>query len=320
MNTFSLSQNPSTVAGQSTNDILQMAMQAVTLSPEEEARLIERVSPYAPLTTQLFDLLQEEASYSQMVDGTSSDNVSETIQFIEPPLYGEPLAMTVEQLEGMLSNLPESMRENFRQIIRDAKANYQQDANQIDHVTSTHQTAMLANFQRQSIYRQITPQESETALEKMRELGFSAKQALWVSYNNDVGSLILHAYTRQSVSDQPDPAAMEIDQTQLFPEVATPEAVFDVSSRMIGHGGSESVVQRLAALSSISKKRKGNLPPRSVAILENWLLTHFSCPYPSDEDKSALAMQTGLSIQQIQTWMTNKRARVWKRALDSLPN
>ncbi|EKG15145.1 Homeobox [Macrophomina phaseolina MS6] len=57
------------------------------------------------------------------------------------------------------------------------------------------------------------------------------------------------------------------------------------------------------------RRRRGNLPKEATALLKQWFHDHSDAPYPSDEEKSALAMQTGLSNAQISNWFINARRR-----------
>lgn len=47
----------------------------------------------------------------------------------------------------------------------------------------------------------------------------------------------------------------------------------------------------------------------SVRILKAWLSTHSTRPYPTDEDRDTLQMQTGLNKTQIANWLANARRR-----------
>ncbi|KAE8452703.1 hypothetical protein EG329_013962 [Mollisiaceae sp. DMI_Dod_QoI] len=47
----------------------------------------------------------------------------------------------------------------------------------------------------------------------------------------------------------------------------------------------------------------------SIRILRNWLTTHHSHPYPTDEEKENLRRQTGLNKTQITNWLANARRR-----------
>ncbi|XP_071694730.1 BEL1-like homeodomain protein 2 [Rutidosis leptorrhynchoides] len=60
------------------------------------------------------------------------------------------------------------------------------------------------------------------------------------------------------------------------------------------------------------------LPERSVNILRAWLFEHFLHPYPSDADKHLLAIQTGLSRNQVSNWFINARVRLWKPMVEDM--
>ena len=55
------------------------------------------------------------------------------------------------------------------------------------------------------------------------------------------------------------------------------------------------------------------LPESAVAVLRAWMMSpeHVDHPYPSDEEKAALAAQTGISTKQVSIWFTNARKRIW---------
>lgn len=71
------------------------------------------------------------------------------------------------------------------------------------------------------------------------------------------------------------------------------------------------------ALLSRTKKR-GNLPRHATNILRSFLFSHFLNPYPTEDEKHSLSLQTGLTITQINNWFINARVRIWRPMLDSL--
>jgi len=57
------------------------------------------------------------------------------------------------------------------------------------------------------------------------------------------------------------------------------------------------------------KRRRGNLPKATTALLKDWLAQHRKHPYPTEEEKVGLSRQTRLSLQQISNWFINARRR-----------
>ncbi|CAG8509408.1 26575_t:CDS:2 [Gigaspora margarita] len=57
------------------------------------------------------------------------------------------------------------------------------------------------------------------------------------------------------------------------------------------------------------KKRRGNLPKATTALLKDWLARHKKHPYPTEEEKQGLAKKTALNLQQISNWFINARRR-----------
>lgn len=60
------------------------------------------------------------------------------------------------------------------------------------------------------------------------------------------------------------------------------------------------------------KKKKGKLPKEARQTLLDWWNMHYKWPYPTEADKVALAVSTGLDQKQINNWFINQRKRHWK--------
>jgi len=66
------------------------------------------------------------------------------------------------------------------------------------------------------------------------------------------------------------------------------------------------------------KKRRGNLPKAATNVLKKWLFDHLFHPYPTEEEKSVLGQQTGLTMNQISNWFINARRRILQPMLESV--
>jgi hypothetical protein len=72
--------------------------------------------------------------------------------------------------------------------------------------------------------------------------------------------------------------------------------------------------KKKSATNGITKPRKTNREPRKLPehaskILSDWFQTHYTHPYPSQEEKEILIRQTGLTKIQIKNWFVNHRCR-----------
>jgi len=68
------------------------------------------------------------------------------------------------------------------------------------------------------------------------------------------------------------------------------------------------------------KSRRGNLPKSATNLLKKWLFDHLFHPYPTEEEKSQLSLQTGLNLNQISNWFINARRRTLQPMLESVRN
>ncbi len=60
------------------------------------------------------------------------------------------------------------------------------------------------------------------------------------------------------------------------------------------------------------KQRRVNLPRSGVEVMEQWFGRHWDSPYPSEEEKRALAAQANLKEDQVSNWFVNARKRNWR--------
>jgi len=66
------------------------------------------------------------------------------------------------------------------------------------------------------------------------------------------------------------------------------------------------------------KKRRGNLPKVATNVLKKWLFDHLFHPYPTEEEKTVLGQDTGLTMNQISNWFINARRRILQPMLESV--
>jgi len=84
------------------------------------------------------------------------------------------------------------------------------------------------------------------------------------------------------------------------------------------YGGQQNVF--LAKPYHQSKRKRGNLPKATTAILRSWLLKHKMHPYPTEDQKQELAHATNLTVHQISNWFINARRRILQPMLDKDQN
>ncbi|KAL6057019.1 Pre-B-cell leukemia transcription factor 2 [Balamuthia mandrillaris] len=63
-------------------------------------------------------------------------------------------------------------------------------------------------------------------------------------------------------------------------------------------------------------KKRRSLSKQATETLNNWFFSHLNDPYPSDEEKTALAAQCGLTLNQVNNWFGNKRIRYKRKCLE----
>nr|CCA22903.1 conserved hypothetical protein [Albugo laibachii Nc14] len=62
-------------------------------------------------------------------------------------------------------------------------------------------------------------------------------------------------------------------------------------------------------------KKRTNLSKTAKQVLQQWFEEHLHHPYPTEEEKDMLAMQGGITIEQVNNWFINTRGRKWKPML-----
>ncbi|KAA8593770.1 hypothetical protein FQN60_004604, partial [Etheostoma spectabile] len=65
-----------------------------------------------------------------------------------------------------------------------------------------------------------------------------------------------------------------------------------------------------------NNKKRGIFPKVATNIMRAWLFQHLSHPYPSEEQKKQLSLDTGLTILQVNNWFINARRRIVQPMID----
>mmetsp|Transcript_1155 Transcript_1155/g.1586 ORF Transcript_1155/g.1586 Transcript_1155/m.1586 type:complete len:283 (+) Transcript_1155:130-978(+) len=94
---------------------------------------------------------------------------------------------------------------------------------------------------------------------------------------------------------------------------ASPEAPM-----MVGMKRKGSIHDELQGEHNADHKRRGNLPKAATNLLKKWIFDHLFHPYPTEEEKTTLSIQTGLSLNQISNWFINARRRILQPMLESV--
>lgn len=80
-------------------------------------------------------------------------------------------------------------------------------------------------------------------------------------------------------------------------------------------------LQSLEELQHVSFSRKGRrrgvLPKEATNLLRTWLFQHLVHPYPTEDEKRQLAVQTNLTILQVNNWFINARRRILQPMLEA---
>ncbi|XP_068647223.1 BEL1-like homeodomain protein 7 isoform X2 [Aristolochia californica] len=102
------------------------------------------------------------------------------------------------------------------------------------------------------------------------------------------------------------------------------ENCLDSESMQESHKSLESSVQKQLMLQHmrrsdpLSWRPQRGLPEKSVTVLRQWMFQNFLHPYPKDSEKHLLALQSGLTRNQVSNWFINARVRLWKPMIEEM--
>ncbi|XP_055390546.1 uncharacterized protein LOC129619330 [Condylostylus longicornis] len=68
--------------------------------------------------------------------------------------------------------------------------------------------------------------------------------------------------------------------------------------------------------SESKKHKRGILPKQATSVMRAWLFQHLVHPYPTEDEKRAIAAQTNLTLLQVNNWFINARRRILQPMLE----
>ncbi|KAJ8352589.1 hypothetical protein SKAU_G00240650 [Synaphobranchus kaupii] len=67
---------------------------------------------------------------------------------------------------------------------------------------------------------------------------------------------------------------------------------------------------------SSPKNKRGVLPKQATNVMRSWLFQHIGHPYPTEDEKKQIAIQTNLTLLQVNNWFINARRRILQPMMD----
>ncbi|XP_058465606.1 homeobox protein homothorax-like isoform X2 [Malaya genurostris] len=66
------------------------------------------------------------------------------------------------------------------------------------------------------------------------------------------------------------------------------------------------------------QSKRGILPKHATSVMRAWLFQHLFHPYPTEDEKRAIAAQTNLTLLQVNNWFINARRRILQPMLEHI--
>lgn len=120
---------------------------------------------------------------------------------------------------------------------------------------------------------------------------------------------ILHKNVREGIGSQ----IILISQPPSSEHLREKERIFESSFIQ-----KQWALQQLRRTEQQSWRPQRGLPEKSVSVLRSWMFKNFLHPYPKDNEKHLLAVQSGLSRSQVSNWFINARVRLWKPLIEEM--
>lgn len=66
-------------------------------------------------------------------------------------------------------------------------------------------------------------------------------------------------------------------------------------------------------------KKTSSLPTETVEYLKAWMMSpeHIAHPYPTEQEKAQIMIDTGIELKQLTNWFVNNRKRYWKPRVEA---
>jgi hypothetical protein len=112
--------------------------------------------------------------------------------------------------------------------------------------------------------------------------------------------------------------ALKPAQNSIFVEEKNGKLTSNSDSNTSNNNNSKKKDENQTEFTNHNKKRRGNLPKASTNLLKKWLFDHLFHPYPTEEEKQSLSLQTGLTLNQISNWFINARRRILQPMLENV--
>jgi hypothetical protein len=66
-------------------------------------------------------------------------------------------------------------------------------------------------------------------------------------------------------------------------------------------------------------RKSSSLPPETVEYLKAWMMSpeHIAHPYPTEQEKTSIMLDTGIVLKQLTNWFVNNRKRYWKPRVEA---
>ncbi|KAK2818010.1 hypothetical protein Q7C36_021943 [Tachysurus vachellii] len=74
---------------------------------------------------------------------------------------------------------------------------------------------------------------------------------------------------------------------------------------------------RPSHLAQYASRTHSILPKHATSVMRSWLFQHIGHPYPTEEEKKQIALQTNLTLLQVNNWFINARRRILQPMLDA---